>query len=268
MNVVDIALSEISTAPWNANAMDAPMRRRLLASLGRFGLVQPLVVRRRPEGYETVAGAQRLSALRDEGAKAVPCVILDDLPDAEARVLSVALNRIAGTDDVNALGDLARAVLGTLPEEAITSVLPYSLSHLQNLASLAELVGPTPRAPGPFPAPSAGEGFTGDRSATPGPRDRGSAGLPSAWTGAGQAQSWERARAEAFDRVSFAFTPDQRRLVEAAVVTALRNLDETGAPNRRGMALAKICADWLAKAAAPASPTPDRVEDAELGKEA
>ena len=41
--------------------------RELAASIRRHGVVQPLVVRRRPDGWELVAGERRLRAARLEG---------------------------------------------------------------------------------------------------------------------------------------------------------------------------------------------------------
>ena len=119
MTVVDLPLDRITPAPWNANRMDEPMRGRLAASLGRYGLVQPLLVRRQGKGFETIAGAQRLAALRRDGTSTAPCIVLDDLSDADARLLSVALNRIGGTDDPNALGAIAREALAVLPPEVV-----------------------------------------------------------------------------------------------------------------------------------------------------
>lgn len=48
--------------------------RELAASIRRHGVVQPLVVRRRPDGWELVAGERRLRAARLAGLTAVPCV--------------------------------------------------------------------------------------------------------------------------------------------------------------------------------------------------
>ena len=117
MNVVDLPLDRITAAPWNANRMDEPMHGRLVASLGRYGLVQPLLVHRQGDRFETIAGAQRLGVLRARGEPTAPCIVLDDLSDADARLLSVALNRIGGSDDPNALGAIAREALAVLPAE-------------------------------------------------------------------------------------------------------------------------------------------------------
>lgn len=48
--------------------------RELAASIRRHGVVQPLVVRRRNDGWELVAGERRLRAARLAGLATVPCV--------------------------------------------------------------------------------------------------------------------------------------------------------------------------------------------------
>ncbi len=207
MNVVDIPLDRITAAPWNANRMDQPMHGRLIASLGRYGLVQPLLVRRQGEGFETIAGAQRLGVLRTRGEATAPCIMLDDLSDADAWVVSVALNRIGGSDDPNALGAIAREALAVLPAEVVQALLPQSLTHVRALSDLPRIAAEAPQR-------------MAEQLAASG-------------------RTWEAAKELAFDRVSFALTPEQRTAVDEGVAQALpRVVGED--PNRRGAALALV----------------------------
>lgn len=48
--------------------------RELAASIRRHGILQPLTVRRRPDGWELVAGERRLRAARLAGLDTVPCI--------------------------------------------------------------------------------------------------------------------------------------------------------------------------------------------------
>jgi ParB family chromosome partitioning protein len=118
LKVIDVPIDQIDEAAWNPNQMDEVMRSRLRRSIQRFGLVVPLVVR--PFGddyYETIGGAQRLVALRELGINPVPCVVVN-ADDANARLLSQALNRIHGQDDLGLQAELIREVLQLLPETA------------------------------------------------------------------------------------------------------------------------------------------------------
>ena len=141
MEVTDLPLDQIQEASWNANQMDQAMRLRLRRSIQRFQLVVPLVVRpiRGPIGglYETIGGAQRLQVLRELGFASAPCVVAE-ADDAEARLLSQALNRVQGEDDPGRRAELLRDLLKRLPQEEVLKLLPETASGLQALASLGQ----------------------------------------------------------------------------------------------------------------------------------
>ena len=58
-------------------------------------------------------------------------------------------------------------------------------------------------------------------------------------------RTWDAAKELAFDRVSFALTTEQRTAVDEAVAQALPRVVGDD-PNRRGAALALVCAEWAA----------------------
>lgn len=79
--VPTVRVDEIATNP------DQPRRRfdpdalaALAASIGRHGLLQPLVVRRTATGYELIAGERRLRAAREAGLDEVPVTIREADP--------------------------------------------------------------------------------------------------------------------------------------------------------------------------------------------
>ena len=65
--------------------------RELAASIRRHGVVQPLVVRRRSDGWELVAGERRLRAARLAGLEAVPCVEAE-VDERESALLALVEN--------------------------------------------------------------------------------------------------------------------------------------------------------------------------------
>lgn len=138
MKIINLSMSAITPSPWNSNEMDEAMQARLVRSIKRFGLVDPLVVRRvRRDTYETVGGAQRLLVLQGMGVTTAPCVVVK-ADDAGARLLSQALNRIAGNDNLGLRADLMRDVLKALPEEEVLAVLPDTAESLRALSSLGQ----------------------------------------------------------------------------------------------------------------------------------
>jgi ParB family transcriptional regulator, chromosome partitioning protein len=138
VKVTELSLDQLKEAPWNPNQMDEAMFQKLRESLTRYGLVQNLVVRPVEEGcYEVLSGNQRLQALRELQRSPVPCVVVD-LDDAHARLLSQALNRIAGSDDLGLRAELLRRALEELPQSEVLKLLPETVASLQAFASLGQ----------------------------------------------------------------------------------------------------------------------------------
>ena len=133
MNVITIELAKLAAPAWNANEMDASMRTRLRRSIESFGVIAPLVVRRIDEGrYEVVGGSQRLAVLQELRHESAPCVLVE-ADDAHARLLSQALNHIAGQDNPALRADLLKQVLEELPLERVLELLPETPKTLQSI---------------------------------------------------------------------------------------------------------------------------------------
>lgn len=224
MQLTNLAATTLRAAPWNPNTMTVAMEAHLTASLDRFGLVVPVVVRPDgPDGYEVIGGNQRLAALQARGVEPIPCVVVT-VDDTEARLLAQALNAIHGADDWNAKATLVRDLLAALPPETVAALLPDTPTALASWATLGQ---------------------------------QGPDTLAQALT------VWDRAKAVRLERVSFPFTPAQKATVEAAITQALpRVADSTATPNRRALALVAICTDWLATETAGIDrPTPPNKEE-------
>ena len=138
MQVIDLPISDIVPAKWNANETDPEMRARLRRSIERFGLVVPLVVREVAQrAYETIGGAQRLDVLRELGHTTVPSVVAQ-ANDGEARLLSQVLNHIAGQDNPGLRGQVLRRILESTSESEVAELLPGSLARLQDLTQIGQ----------------------------------------------------------------------------------------------------------------------------------
>ena len=70
---------------------DAEALASLTASIRRYGLLQPLVVRRVGDGYELIAGERRLRAATEAGLEQVPVVVRES-PPAERLELALIEN--------------------------------------------------------------------------------------------------------------------------------------------------------------------------------
>lgn len=117
-NVKMVKIESIKLSPYNPRkhlSKDDAEYRDLKESIERFGLAQNLVINKRTGLL--VGGEQRLSVLKELGAKEVP-VMEVDLSEDEEKELNIALNEIKGRYDTDKLHDLLdeiRQKKGKLP---------------------------------------------------------------------------------------------------------------------------------------------------------
>jgi ParB family transcriptional regulator, chromosome partitioning protein len=138
MDLVYLPLVQLEEAPWNPNQMGVAMLTKLRESITRYGLVGNLVVRPMDGGcYEVLSGNQRLQILKELGHSPAPCVVVN-LDDAHARLLSQALNRTQGEDDLGLRAELFKEVLKTLPQQEVLSLLPETTQGLKAMVSLGQ----------------------------------------------------------------------------------------------------------------------------------
>lgn len=138
MQIIELPIESIHCPDWNPNEMDDAMLSRLQASIQRFGVLVPLVVRRLSDGrYEAIGGTQRLWVMRRLEQPQAPCVPVE-ADDIEARLLAQCLNRIAGSDDLGLKAELLRRVLERLPQSEVLKLLPETTQSLKAMASIGQ----------------------------------------------------------------------------------------------------------------------------------
>lgn len=142
MKIIEVPTVELNPALWNPNVMDQPTLDRLGRSIDKFGLVEPLVVRRQTDepGYEVIGGSHRLIALEKFGSETAPCVVVD-VDDADAMLMSQALNRIEGEDDPVKRGASLKRILESYSTEEVISFLPETA---ESMASLTQIGAQSP----------------------------------------------------------------------------------------------------------------------------
>ena len=95
----EIAVKNIKANPYQPRkAFDKEKLEELAASIKEFGIVQPLVVRKKGKDYELVAGERRLRAAVLAGVDKVPVIIKDY---DEAKMMEIALIENIQRDDLN-----------------------------------------------------------------------------------------------------------------------------------------------------------------------
>jgi ParB family chromosome partitioning protein len=85
-------IEEVQPNPFQPRkAFDNEGLQDLVGSIREKGILQPLVVRRKGEGYELIAGERRWRAAQRAGIKEVP-IIIKEVPDSEILELSLIEN--------------------------------------------------------------------------------------------------------------------------------------------------------------------------------
>jgi ParB family chromosome partitioning protein len=137
MEIVELPIEVLREATWNVNQVGEAMMKRLRVSIGKYGLVQNLVVRKVANDYEVLSGNHRLKILRELDVEKVPCAIVE-VDDAQARLLAQALNHVHGDDDLGLRAELIREVMNVLPEDEVLAVLPDTMDGLKRMASMGQ----------------------------------------------------------------------------------------------------------------------------------
>ena len=119
---------------------DVAALAELTESIRRYGVIQPLTVRKQDGGYELVAGERRLRAARLAGHKKVPC-ILSEIATEDSAIVALIENiqrqDLNFFEEATAFEALIRQ--HNLTQEAAASVLSLSQSAVANKLRLLRL---------------------------------------------------------------------------------------------------------------------------------
>lgn len=121
--------------PWNSNQVAPEMERRLRASIEKFGLYKPIIVRQVGKELEILGGEHRWRVARDLGFESVPVVNLGSIDDKTAKTIGLADNGRYGEDDAVRLAEILRDI--GIDEAEL--VLPYTQEDLAGMFSVAEI---------------------------------------------------------------------------------------------------------------------------------
>ena len=139
--VLELPAAEIRPNPRQPRQVfDEAGLRELASSIRRHGILQPLTVRRRPEGWELIAGERRLRAAKLAGLETVPCIEAA-ADDGESALLALVENLqrrdLHYFEEAAAIADYLRRS-GVTQEEAAAQ-LGRSPSALANKLRLLRL---------------------------------------------------------------------------------------------------------------------------------
>lgn len=139
--VFSIPITEIAKNPSQPRKIFADEAiLRLADSIKRYGIIQPLVVRKVSEGYELISGERRLRAAIELGHTHVPCTIRS-AKEEESAEIAIVENLMREDLNVFEEAEAIQALLDTysLTQDEIASKLSCSQSYIANKLRLLRL---------------------------------------------------------------------------------------------------------------------------------
>jgi ParB family chromosome partitioning protein len=136
--LAEIDVDRLEPNPWNPNRMSTEMYEKLREYVKKEGLVEPIVVRPRGEGYQILGGYHRWKIAQDLGYETVPCAVVD-LDDRRAKVLSVNLNEMKGQSVTSLLSELIYDLNKELTLEDLETMLPYTEGELKDCLEIMKI---------------------------------------------------------------------------------------------------------------------------------
>ena len=142
---LELPIGDLNPNPWNSNFCSPENEFKLDASIRRFGVFKPVIIRQISDSinadkaailYEIIGGEHRWESAQRVGLTKIPVIDLGPISDNEAKEISLADNARYGADDALALSELLQS-LGS--SEDIQSFLPFSDVDVQALFSASDI---------------------------------------------------------------------------------------------------------------------------------
>ena len=92
MNIVELPLASIEVGTDRARDLDPDWSEGLAGSIRAQGLMQPIIVRPKGDGYALVVGLHRVEAFRLLGRETIPAMLSEAASDDEAKLAEVMEN--------------------------------------------------------------------------------------------------------------------------------------------------------------------------------
>lgn len=130
LQFADVDIDTLRPNPWNTNVVTPENEQKIEASVKRFGLFRPIIVREKGGVLEILGGQHRWQVAKKLAFKTVPVVNLGTIDDAKAKEIGLVDNGRYGEDDTLALAELLKE-MGDADE--LMEFLPYSGDDLESI---------------------------------------------------------------------------------------------------------------------------------------
>ncbi len=149
------AVSSVELIPIDRIKEDNPRKKfteldDLAASIESVGLLEPIVVRKRPDGYELIAGGRRMRAFKKLGKDTIPAIVQDAdflkddaTRDAAKLIENIQRENLLPAEFANAVAALLSK--GGWTQATIAEKLGKSKSQISKAVKVAEYLNENPK---------------------------------------------------------------------------------------------------------------------------
>jgi len=132
MRIEEIDINNIEPNPWNPNEMTQDVFNHLKKEYKRVGFLQPVLVRVKGDKFQLIDGEHRWKAGKEFGLKTITAVVIE-MDDKTAKLTSINMNKIKGTDNILKLATLLEDLKDTSNLDDILNMDKSELEQFHNL---------------------------------------------------------------------------------------------------------------------------------------
>lgn len=133
VNLQTVDINTVFPNVWNPNRQSDFIFQKELTSIKTHGMIDPVLVREIPEGFEIIDGEHRWRACKDLGFTEVPVNNLGQVTESVAKQLTIVMNEVKGKSETGKLSDLLKNIELDIGMEKLVELMPYVPAELESL---------------------------------------------------------------------------------------------------------------------------------------
>lgn len=126
-----VKITDVLPNPWNPNEQSEEIFRKEVASIKELGMLGSILVRETGGIYQILDGEHRWKACKELGYTEIPVESIGEVPDKDAKLLTILLNNLHGKDSLE-----KRAKILEELETGQLQLLPFTEEEIENEKAL------------------------------------------------------------------------------------------------------------------------------------
>lgn len=127
---LEVDINTLAPNAWNPNKQNDAIFDAAKESIKKYGFIQPILVREKDQGYEIIDGEHRWRAAKELGSTRITIENIGQLPEQDAKALTILMNAIKGEDDAIKRGVLFKEFTDQYPE--LLDLMPFTDDEIEH----------------------------------------------------------------------------------------------------------------------------------------